>query len=96
MANNRYYLYCDCGSVCYVGKSTGNGVFAVADDILDLMHEWMWKHIIYCEHALAPRHPVLGPEWATGEIFKVLTEGDERVKQAMIKQKWALPEDMKA
>lgn len=46
---------------------------------LDDVYEWMWEHLTECNHPECPPEPVLGNEWLKGEIFKVITEYDERI-----------------
>jgi hypothetical protein len=82
MANNRYYLYCDCGEKLYLGKSLGDGIYTWRDPGEDQVKtfSWMWEHLMDCKHPNATGPDSLGPEWVSGEIFKVLTEGDPRIK----------------
>lgn len=51
------------------------------------VYDWMWKHLrdpgCYnkrVELGMHPEEDVLSNEWVKGEIFKVLTEYDERIK----------------
>lgn len=105
MANNRYFLLCDCGEKQYLGKSLGDGIYNTAGGpqsytfsrlegtpilvpeqqpaetasdgqarFLRETYDWMWEHLMGCEHPNAECDPVLGPEWAAGEVFKVVTE----------------------
>lgn len=117
MANNRYYLWCPCGSKQFLGKSLGDGIYqtrggaqsfslrqhdgvavltpeqAPAETrndgqarFLDDVYEWMWKHLMgracYDKRVeLGWHEPEVGldTEWVKGEVFKVLTEYDDRV-----------------
>jgi hypothetical protein len=38
------------------------------------IYEWMWEHLMDCPHPDATEPDSLGPEWVSGEIFKVVTE----------------------
>lgn len=91
MANNRYYLHCPCGENRYLGKSMGSGIYGPGSftqslednnqesaDLLFGIYEWMWEHFIANHAKLSV--DAAGPEWVKGEILKVLTEYDERVK----------------
>lgn len=93
MANNRYYLHCPCGENKYLGKSLGDniygpGSFMKTDEqnwgecaaFLHSIYDWMWAHLMANHAGLHKEDDVLSPEWVEGEIFKVLTEYDERVK----------------
>ncbi|GAC1312330.1 MAG: hypothetical protein NVSMB19_26620 [Vulcanimicrobiaceae bacterium] len=86
MANNRYVLYCACGSWHEIGKSVGDGIyFGVGARVgalaarTEAMHAWMWDHLIRCPHVDPDGQPSHG-ELASGEIFRVLSEYDPRVK----------------
>ena len=45
---------------------------------LSEVYEWMWTHLMGCDHPEAEPPGVLGREWVKGEIFKVITEYDDR------------------
>lgn len=82
MANNRYYLYCPiCKSALFMGSSFADGVTSwIADtdeeqsEFLEEIYSWMWEHILDCRHDFMFK----------GEIFKVLTEYDKRIKDKNI------------
>jgi hypothetical protein len=42
------------------------------------VYGWMWEHLMGCDHPDAEPADALGPEWIKGEIFKVITEYDDR------------------
>lgn len=79
MANNRYFLLCPCSAVCYIGKSLGQGMYHTRDDshaFLEEIYEWMWEHFMANHAGLDV--DAAGREFVAGEIFKVITEYDDR------------------
>lgn len=74
-------MLCDCGATHYVGKSLGEGIYSSTPPgkVMESLHEWMWEHLIECDHPNATYTRPLGREWAKGEVFKVVTEYDDRV-----------------
>lgn len=79
MANNRYFIKCSCGEQFYLSKSLGDGMYRGDAPFPDgSMHKWMWEHLMDCPHPAAKINPLLGPEWAAGEIFKIVTEYDPK------------------
>ena len=85
MANNRYFMRCDCGSTHYLGKSLGDGIYTKGEpcEIFDSLHNWMWEHLTECAHPKAERDS-LGSEWVAGEIFTVITQYDHRAPKGRI------------
>lgn len=82
MANNRYYIHCECGSNKYLGKSMGDGLYVKNDDkaaFLEGVWEWMWDHLTDCDICSAVDPVDAMPEYRMGEIFKIITEYDDRV-----------------
>lgn len=81
VANNRYFLLCPCGGTQYIGKSLGRGIYHTRDsshEFLEEVYEWMWDHFMENHAGLEVNEA--GKEWVAGEIFKVITEYDDRVK----------------
>lgn len=94
MANNRYYIKCPvCSKEQFLGKSLGAGIYNMrsyqgkwyapgeplkphrdekgADaEVLNEVYDWMWEHLMQCHK----------DEFKGGELFKVVSEYDEKVE----------------
>lgn len=82
--HNQYFIRCACGETKYLGASRERGIVISMQERVDPesflqdIYAWMWEHLM-SNHAGNHVPKNLGPEWVGGEIFKILTEYDERV-----------------
>jgi hypothetical protein len=70
-------MKCDCGEQFYVGKSLGDGLYNTREEpseLLEDMYDWMWEHLMGCEHPHASAPESLSREWVGGQVFTVVTE----------------------